>query len=60
MYVILTYKDEGNRIKMKALEWSQNHTIGFLQALEIMENWKFTEKSSLHGIIMEFEKNTPE
>ena len=28
---------------MKALEWSQNHTIGFLQALEIME------KLEIHG-----------
>ena len=30
---------------------------GFPQALEIMENLENTQKSSMHGKIMEFEKN---
>ena len=30
---------------------------GFPQALEIMENLEIHEKSSMHGKIMEFEKN---
>ena len=36
------------------------HSSGFLQALEIMENLEYHQKSSMHGKIMEFQEKNPE
>ena len=48
--VIIRISGKSNGLKSHSL------STGFPQALEIMETWKITKKSSMHGKIMEFEK----